>query len=78
MTLQCVINPNGTLTNCDVKDETPAGVGFRESALTSVARARVSPRTVDGAAVAARVTFTIRYLAPPEEPLPLPPAAPRL
>ena len=77
VTLQCVINPNGTLTNCDVKDETPAGVGFRESALTSVARARVSPRTVDGAAVGARVTFTIRYRAPPVEPLPVPPAPPR-
>lgn len=76
VTVQCIIFPNGALTNCVVLDEAPVGVGFRESVLASVVRARVSPRTVDGAAVAARVVFTVRYRAP-QETVQLPPAPPR-
>lgn len=74
VTLSCIVLQNGLLTNCEVRDETPAGLGFAESALAASARARVSPRTVDGAAELARVTFTVRYMLPPEPepPVPLP------
>jgi protein TonB len=78
VTLSCIVLQNGLLTNCEVRDETPAGLGFAESALVASARARVSPRTVDGAAALARVTFTVRYMLPPEPAPPVPlPAKPR-
>ncbi|HYC69069.1 TonB family protein [Brevundimonas sp.] len=71
VTLSCIVLQNGVLTNCEVRDETPPGLGFAESALVASARARVSPRTVDGAAELARVTFTVRYILAPE---PTPPS----
>ena len=76
VTLSCIVLPNGLLSDCVVRNETPPGLGFAESALAATQRARVSPRTVDGAAVGARVTFTVRYMLPPEPkpPVPLPPA----
>lgn len=75
VTLSCIVLPNGHLNECVVRNETPPGLGFAESALASTQRARVSPRTVDGAAERARVTFTVRYMLPPEPepPLPVPP-----
>ena len=77
VTLSCIVQPNGQLTGCTVRNETPPGLGFAESALAATQRARVSPRTVDGAAEHARVTFTVRYMLPPEpEPLPPPPLPP--
>lgn len=73
VTLSCITTPQGALTNCTVTQETPEGYGFGDSALASAGRARLSPRTVDGAVAGARVNFTIRYLAPPPEPeLPAP------
>ena len=67
-TLQCVVNPDGWLSNCQIIDETPAGHGFGQATLAAAARARISPRTVDGAAVGSRVQFTVRFLMPLAEP----------
>ena len=78
VTLSCIVQPTGSLTDCVVRDETPPGAGFAESALMAATRARVAPRTVDGAAEPARVSFRVRYVAPPEPEPPAPaPAAPR-
>ncbi|HYD27163.1 energy transducer TonB [Brevundimonas sp.] len=77
VTLSCIVLPNGRLNDCVVRNESPPGLGFAESALAATIQARVSPRTVDGAAENARVTFTVRYMLPPEpEPLPPPPLPP--
>jgi protein TonB len=39
-------------------------MGFGQEAIRGTRRARLSPRTVDGAATGARVTFTTRFQAP--------------
>ncbi|MDQ8027515.1 MAG: energy transducer TonB [Brevundimonas sp.] len=67
VTVRCLTLPNGTLTDCQVIEETPPGHGFAEATIAAALRARLSPRTVDGAAVGARVQFTTRYVMP--EPL---------
>lgn len=64
VTLRCITTASGVLIDCEVIDETPAGQGFAAAALASVDRARLAPRTVNGAAPGARVEFTIRYRSP--------------
>lgn len=66
VTLRCLTHPNGTLSDCQVIEETPAGQGFAEAAIAGALRARLSPRTIDGAATGARVQFTTRFVAPAE------------
>ncbi|HWQ88120.1 TonB family protein, partial [Brevundimonas sp.] len=61
--VSCAVQPNGSLTDCQVRSEDPAGAGFGQAALAAARRSRVSPRTVDGAAVGARVEWTQRYRA---------------
>jgi len=75
--LECVVMPNGRLTECKLLLETPEGLGFGAEALAAARdTARVSPRTVDGAAVAARVTFNVEFrLGDPV--VPMPPATPQ-
>ena len=68
-TLQCVVNRDGRLPDCQIVGETPAGNGFGPATLAAAADARVSPRTVDGAAVGARVRFTVRFVTPVEQPV---------
>lgn len=63
--LRCTANPNGSLSNCAIVEETPDGQGFADAAIAGARRARLSPRTIDGAAVGATVQFTIRFVAPP-------------
>lgn len=72
VTLSCVVLPDGLMHDCVLRNETPAGYGFAAAAIAATARARVSPRTVDGAAVGARVTFSVRYQMPPPDPVPVP------
>jgi protein TonB len=64
VTLQCIVQPNGSLTGCSVVNEDPAGAGFGQAALAAARRSRVSPRTVDGAAEGATVRWTQRYVMP--------------
>lgn len=60
--LECVVMPNGRLTDCRILAEDPVGVGFGIEALAAARdTARVSPRTVDGAAEPARVTFNVDF-----------------
>jgi len=62
VSLECTVNPNGSMSGCQVLSEDPAGAGFGQAALTGARRARVSPREVDGAAVGARVTFNMTFV----------------
>ncbi len=61
--LNCLVSPNGSLSDCNVVSESPSGMGFAQAAISGARRARLSPRTVDGAATNARVTFTTRFRA---------------
>jgi protein TonB len=66
VSLDCLVNPNGSMTDCRIVSEDPAGAGFGQAALSGARRARVSPREVDGAAVGARVMFNITFVLPAE------------
>lgn len=59
--LNCLVNANGSMSDCNVVSEDPAGAGFAAAAQAGARRARLSPRTVDGAAQGARVNFTMRF-----------------
>ena len=62
--LNCLVQPNGSVTDCRIESENPSGAGFGQAAISGARRARVSPREVDGAATGARVTFTVRFRLP--------------
>ncbi|RZJ26216.1 MAG: TonB family protein, partial [Brevundimonas sp.] len=62
--LNCLVNANGSMSDCNVVSEDPAGAGFGSAAIAGARRARLSPRTVDGAAQNARVNFTVRFTPP--------------
>ncbi|WP_439471886.1 TonB family protein [Brevundimonas sp.] len=64
VTLNCLANANGSVSDCNIVSEDPAGAGFGQAALAAARRARLSPRTVDGAAQGARVTFSTRFVPP--------------
>jgi protein TonB len=66
VTLNCLVNPNGSMSDCNIVSEDPAGAGFGAAALAAARRARLSPQTVDGAAQGARVNFTTRFVPPAE------------
>ncbi|QTC88832.1 energy transducer TonB [Brevundimonas pondensis] len=59
--VNCAVAPNGSLSDCRVVDEDPAGAGFGQAVLRAARSGRLAPRTVDGAAVGARVEFTTRF-----------------
>ncbi|WP_029417338.1 TonB family protein [Brevundimonas bacteroides] len=63
--LSCRVTTTGLLETCQVASEDPIGRGFREAALEAVARARLSPRTVDGVAEAGQVRFAMRFTPEP-------------
>ena len=52
---------NGSLSDCRIVDEDPAGAGFGQAVIRAARSGRLAPRTVDGAAVGARVEFTTRF-----------------
>jgi TonB family protein len=66
VSLNCLPQPNGSLTDCRVESEDPAGAGFGLAALSGARRARLSPRDVANAAAGARVVFSLRFEAPAE------------
>jgi len=66
VSLNCAVNPNGSMSDCQITSEEPSGAGFGQAALAGARRARVSPREVDGAAVGARVTFNMTFVLGPD------------
>lgn len=57
--LRCQPRPNGSIGDCEVIEETPAGQGFGEAALRLVRYYRASPRYVDQLQPGERATFTV-------------------
>lgn len=58
--LSCRAEADGKLADCQIDSETPTGAGFGAEALRAAARARLSPRTVEGASTDGRVRFNVR------------------
>jgi protein TonB len=65
--VSCALQPSGSLSDCRIVSEDPTGMGFGSAALAAARRSRVTPGTVDGAAVGARVEYNIRFRPPPPE-----------
>jgi len=62
--IQCAVTVSGTLSGCSVASESPAGKGFGSAALRLSKYFKMSPRTVDGAAVeGALVSVPITFSA---------------
>lgn len=57
VTLRCIVEGSGGLTNCEVLEETPAGMGFAAAGIRAVRSARVSDAQALGADRS--VTFTL-------------------
>jgi protein TonB len=64
-TLWCGIRANGTMTDCQVVDESPAGWRFGAAALSMAQYFRISPKTVDGKPVeGSRVRIPVVFALP--------------
>ena len=63
--LNCLVQPNGRVADCNLTSETPGGYGFGRAAQGLTRHFQISPRTVDGAAVGSRVNIAIRFNPPP-------------
>ena len=74
--MNCNVGPGGTVQDCLVASEAPAGLGFGEAALALASHFRLSVWTDEGLpTVGGRITLPIRYELPPEA-APAPAAAP--
>ncbi|GAA0869297.1 hypothetical protein GCM10009116_11330 [Brevundimonas basaltis] len=63
-TLNCLVQPNGRVADCNVTTETPGGYGFGRAAEGLSRHFQISPRTVNGSAVGSRVNIAIRFNPP--------------
>ena len=64
-TLWCGIRANGSMTDCQVVDESPAGWRFGSAALSMAQYFKISPKTVDGKAVeGSRVRIPVVFSLP--------------
>lgn len=70
--LQCVVRADGTLGDCIVVEETPAGVGFGEATMLASRKLRVGPAApggrIEGATVRVPIVWTLAE-EPPRLPL---------
>lgn len=62
--LNCLVDRNGRVADCDVTQETPGGHGFGRAAQGLARYFQINPRTVNGAAEGSRVTINLRFQAP--------------
>lgn len=62
--LNCLVLPNGAVSDCTVTRESPGGYGFGRAALGLSRHFRVNPRTVNGAAEGSRVNIGLRFNLP--------------
>ena len=65
--LNCLVQPNGRVADCNLTSETPGGYGFGRAAEGLARHFQISPRTVNGAAVGSRVNIAIRFNPPPAD-----------
>jgi TonB family protein len=65
--LECTVQPDGRVSDCIVRSETPRGMGFGAAALNAARRARLSPQNRAGVATGGKVRFrtTFQLQAPP-------------
>jgi protein TonB len=62
--LKCIAQFDGSLKNCIIVSETPAGLGFADGALRASTTIRLAAKEKDGAAVACRpMTMPIGFAA---------------
>ena len=66
-TVNCLVQPNGRVADCNLTGETPGGYGFGRAAQGLTRHFQISPRTVDGSAVGSRVNIAIRFNPPPAD-----------
>ena len=62
--LTCAVRASGAVSDCVVNSESPSGYGFGRAAQELSRYFRVNPRTVNGAAVDARVNINLRFTLP--------------
>jgi TonB family protein len=67
--LHCRVSLSGTLVDCTADQDTPADYGFGDAALKLARAFKLSPQTENGKPVdTGRVSFRVRFEAPPVEP----------
>jgi TonB family protein len=64
--LQCAVDVDGFLADCEVKEETPTDMGFGNAALETTAYMRMKPATDFGVPVRGSVIVTLNFALPPE------------
>ncbi len=67
--MKCSVTAKGTLTDCSVAGESPAGFGFGEASTSCLARLfRVAPQDDNGEPVSGgTISIAIRWQLPKEE-----------
>ncbi|HEY0927888.1 energy transducer TonB [Brevundimonas sp.] len=66
--LLCNLHPDGRLSECEVVEETPTGMGFAAAALTGARHARISIPEGQPIPEGARMRLNLRFVAPEAEP----------
>lgn len=62
--LNCLVQANGSVADCQVTAETPGGYGFGRAAQSVSRYFRINPRTVNGSAEGSRVVIGMRFNLP--------------
>lgn len=62
--LKCTVDTEGYLFDCEVRQETPPGVGFGNAALEITAYMRMNPATSQGVPTTAQVEIPINFAIP--------------